>query len=149
MHYSKKMGVKDNIEVDEEKVLARSEEVFKELQNKYGGPEAQRIKMQRGEITEADLQKDFANAQQIIFEEFLLNPVMEKNSIHPKFRDDMSELLKAIGAGYISSNPTRNPTYYKYIKITDEEFNADPICANQHKEHFSDTMQMLKNNWGY
>ena len=74
---------------------------------------------------------------------------MEKNLIHPKFREEMSELLKAIGDGYIDSNPTRNPTYYKYIKITNEEFNADLTCKKQHIEHFSDTMQMLKNNWGY
>ena len=52
LHYSKKMGVKNTIDIDESKVLARSEEVFKEIQEKQGSPEDFVIKMQRGEINE-------------------------------------------------------------------------------------------------
>ena len=149
LHYSKKMGVKDTIDIDKDEVLARSEELFKEIQEKQGSPEDFAIKMQRGEINEETQKKIFENARQSIFEEFLLYPVMENNSIHPKLKNEVSELLNAVGEGYISTNPTRNPTYYKFIKITDDEFNSDPECAKKHREHFSETMTMLKNNWGY
>jgi len=154
LHYSKKMSLQDTMDVDDkaelaDEMMARGEEVMKEMVEKMGGDEEMAIKVRSGELTDADIQKIWDDVGQIVLEEFLVNPIMEKNSIHPKFRGDISELLKNVGSGYIDINPTRNPTYYNYIKITDEELNADPTCKKQHIEHFSDTMQMLKDNWGY
>jgi len=145
LHYSKKMGIGDTIEVDENKVKVRTEELYNEFKKKLDSQDFRNLPSDMVEFQKVEFQR----MKDSINEEFGIGPLMEENSIHPKFKDDVKKLFENLALQYVEANPTRNPTYYEYIRLTEGDFQADPECAQNHKEHFSDTMQMLKSNWGY
>jgi len=149
LHHTKKMHLKNTVEIDEDKIYELVEEVRNQIIEEYGGMDEVMIKIHSRQIDSSEIGKEMMNEIATKGEKYTLTPYMEAHSIHPKFRDDVAQLLKTSGEVYQKKLPIKSPVFYAFVKLTESQFNADPECAQKHNEHFSSTMAMLKDNWDY
>ncbi len=143
------MHLKDTAKIDENKIQELADEFRDQKLKEYGGFEEYQIKVKRGEIKSDQVFNDVLNLLATKGQKYLLDPYLEANSINPKFKDDVADLLRTSGQVYDKNLPILSSSFYTYVKLTEDQFNSDPECSKKHKEHFSDTMKLLKDNWGY